>query len=71
VTRTSPSALNVAPDLIPFPCLVNAIEDNTTTTAATTAMKEVDQEVVDMLGYNINTDMSSHYTVIYTPTLQH
>jgi len=47
------------------------MEDNATTTTATTAMKEVNQEIVDMLGYNIDTGMSSHYTVIYTPTLQH
>ena len=63
--------LNIAPDLIPSPRLVDAMEDNATTTTATTAMKEVNQEIVDMLGYNIDTGMSSHYTVIYTPTLQH
>jgi len=47
------------------------MEDNATTTTVTTAMKEVDQEVVDMLGYNIDTGTLSHYIVIYTPTLQH
>ena len=62
MTRTPRPAVDVAPDIIPPPRPVDAMEDNTSTTAVTTAMQEVDQEVVDMSGYSMDTGTSSCYT---------
>ena len=54
--------LDVTPDIIPPPCPVDAMEDNTSTTAVTRAMQEVNQKVIDMSGYSMDTGMSPCYT---------
>jgi len=54
--------VDVVPDIIPPPRPVDTMEDNTSTTAVMMAIQEVDQEVVDMSGYSMDTGTSSCYT---------
>ena len=54
--------LDIAPDPVPPPCLANAAEDNTSTTAVMTMMKGVNQKVVDRSGYSINSGTPLYYT---------
>ena len=61
VTRAPCPVLDVAPDIIPSPHPVDAMEHNASTPAARTAMQEVDQGVVDMSGYSMDTGISSYY----------